>query len=316
MDIRDIQIAQAIEPIYGRGAELVAIGEHASDWRVRVGQTMHHVDLNRIVAILHGPKFRAVAMGAGRGDWRAIDFDSGQNEILPVVIVSSDHNKNIAGVRKAIDNLLGNLRITQNWYGNRLGGKSFRFVQAAVVIWSSASGNEWNLWAKTTDIPDKIPNPANPAVAIPNPADQFPAEDNRALLLRRMEGTVLNAFGRRIDTSGTILCVAPYIGKGTAASGAGAVNNFLGGHFSAQPPLMTEYNGEHFAANDRAHTDAIYSIGHELGHAFGLPHPSQRPLPHDPASGHSLMGNPSNDFGKAVLLNAEEHELLRSPFIR
>lgn len=313
MDIRDIQIAQAIEPIYGRGAELVAIGEHASDWRVRVGQTMHHVDLNRIVAILHGPKFRAVAMGAGRGDWRAIDFDSGQNEILPVVIVSSDHNKNIAGVRKAIDNLLGNLRITQSWYGKRLGGKSFRFVQAAVVIWSSASGNEWNLWAKTTDVPDAIPNPANPALLMPNPADQFPAENNRELLLLRMEATVANAFGRRIDTNGTILCVAPFIGKGTISSGAGAINRW---HFSAQPPSMTEYNGEHLAANDRAHTDAIYSIGHELGHAFGLPHPSQRPLPHDPDSGHSLMGNPSNDFGKALLLNAEKNELLLSPFIR
>ncbi|GAA4800430.1 hypothetical protein [Lysobacter hankyongensis] len=314
MDIRGIEIAHAIEPIYGKGAQLVATGEHASDWRVRVGQNMHHVDFNRIVALLHGPRFRAVAMGAGRGDWRAIDFDSGQHEILPVVIVASELSRNVDGVRAAIDNLLGNLRITQAWYGHQLNGKSFRFVQGAIVIWSSASANEWDLWAKTTSIPDVIvPNPANPTHVIPNPADQFPAEDNRELLLRRMEGTVGNAFGRRIDTNGTILCVAPYIGRGMAASGAGAINRW---HFSAQPPSMTEYNGENFAAKDRARTDAIYSVGHELGHAFGLPHPDTRPDPKDPQSGYSIMGNPTNFFDKAILLNVEKSELMRSPFIR
>lgn len=304
MDIRRFQpdnpTIAAIRQVHGPNAQLVSNGPHAFDWRVRVGQQSGNVDFNGIFKALHGPNFRAVTFGAAREDWYAIDFDSGQYEVLPVMIVANEMFADIDRVRTAAYHFRSNILLAQAWYQQQL-GRTFGVIGETMTIHSRSSGDQWNAWAHQTSLP-------NPPVPPPIP--------NRDVLLREQEGTVHRAFGRRIDTPTTILCVGVYTGKGLSASGFGAANNGIGGHFSAQTPLLTEFRGQEYPDTHDLNIAATYSIGHELGHAFGLPHPDTRPDPRDPMSAYSIMGNPTKFFSKALLLNVEKNELIASRFIR
>lgn len=297
MDIRGIDIGPAIKPIYGQGAELVLTGPHAFDWKVRIGGQLQNVDFIRIVQMQHGPRFRAITVGAGANDWAAIDFDSARNEVLPVVIVAFEMFDKIDMVRTAVDRYLHNIRMAQDWYRTQLGGRTFRVVDRALVIRSRSSGDQWNAWAQLTDTPDSVPKPPIP---------------NRNRLLEEQAGTIQRAFGRGIDAAPLVACVSNFTGKGRAASGAGALNR---AHFCAITPLMSEIKGDPKNPLSFESVAAVYTIGHELGHAFGLPHPSQRPPPLPANAGNSLMGNPTNAFGNAILMDVEKRELLASPFI-
>lgn len=304
MDIRRFQpdnpTIAAIRKVYGPDAQLVSNGPHAFDWKIRKGQQLGNVDFSSVFKALHGPRFVAATFGAAREDWYAIDFDSGRSEILPVMIVANELFGDIARVRTAAYHFRSNILLAQAWYQRQM-GRTFSVIGETMTIHSRSTGDQWNAWAHQTSLPNPVPPPPIP---------------NRDVLLREQEGTLHRAFGRRIDTPGTILCVGVFTGKGLSASGFGAANNGIGGHFSGQTPLLTEFRAQDYPETHQLNIAAAYSVGHELGHAFGLPHPDTRPDPKDPQSGYSIMGNPTNFFGKAILLNVEKSELLRSPFIR
>jgi hypothetical protein len=304
MDIRRFQpdnpTIAAIRKVYGPDAQLVSNGPHAFDWKIRKGQQLGNVDFNSVFKALHGPRFRAATFGAAREDWYAIDFDSGRHEILPIIIVANEMFGHIGQVQLAKDNFKANIGLAQAWYRAKL-GRTFAVVNEVMTIQSRSSGDQWNAWAHRTSLPDPVPPPKIP---------------NRDVLLREQQGTLERAFGRRVETPSSIVCVGVYTGKGLNASGFGAINDFVGGHFSTQAPLMTEFHGPAYKDTEHLNIAATYSIVHELGHAFGLPHPDTRPDPKDPLSAYSIMGNPTNFFDKAILLDAEKNELIRSPFIR
>lgn len=300
MDIRSIEIGSVIKKIYGNGAQLEKTGDHAYDWKVRVNGSQQNLDMKRVVTEIHGNNFQPVLTGAGIYDWCAIDFASGRHEVLPVLIASSDMFYSTTSVRSAVDDYIDNIRLAQDWY-SRVMGKTYTVIGKALVIESAYDGNQWDQWAAQTDLPDITPHPTVP---------------NREVLLRKQQGTLKSAFGRDFDLAGTIVCVGVYTGKGTTVSGAGAITNYAGGHFVTQPPLFSEYRASALPDTDQLHINAIYSLAHELGHAFGLIHPDQRPPPLDPNAHNSIMSNPTNHFSKATLLAADRLDLDKSPFIR
>lgn len=291
---------------FGQSAHVICLDNHFGSWRIVQNGKQFHIDINDVALWQYGYGYRAVATGIYKDDWCAINFNLINWKIIPIVVVSDDKIHDIQGVRNACNNLISGLDLTRDWYYNQMGGKTFNFLERAIIIHSADTSLAWNDFAFYTDVPDFIKDPYGNI--IPNPNDAFPKEENRWLLINRLKGIVNNAFGP-INNGQKIICIAPYTGRGMAASGAGAaaVSSVV-----AEPPFLLEFDPK--TTTNPLHRDGtIYAIGHELGHEFGLIH-SCSAFPGNSLCSNSIMENPSLHFGDSILLYEEKQILNNSMF--
>jgi hypothetical protein len=281
MDFQGLDFNAYAQKKFGPSARVVAESDHAFSWKLVLNGQTNNLDVNEAARMQYGSRFRAVTIGLYRDDWRAFDFAAVRNRVVPLVVVAGDAWGNIGGARAAVANYLASLRRVQQWYQTKV-GRSFRLLDAAIVTQSRHGSAEWNGFARDTD----------PPVA------------DRELLERELATTIRNAFGD-LDPMGGVLCVVPWTGTGAGASGAGAINR---AHFVAQPPRIPEIDPS--LASPQQLGDVMYSLGHELGHAFGLAH-SCAAFPGGQCQDSIMEGTHPP---AAILLPQEVQHLLASPF--
>jgi hypothetical protein len=302
MGFKDLKLDGYAKSVYGKNAKAIATSDHLYGWKIEVDGKSYGINMDEAAKWSHGSNYISVATGVHKYDWCAFNIDENKDIIVPIMVVAKDKWQDIEDVKKASVNVLGGLTATKKWYekNTRQGstaGKSFDFLDKVIVFNASQKGTEWNDFAKATDIPD---------TTTPDP---YPSEPNREILDLRLQPYLKSRF-KDIHKHKVIFLTVPYTGLGSNASGAGALCR---GNFVTQPPSIAEINAD--TTTDTTKRDMIiYSIGHELGHAFGLPHSCD--LYAKPDCYDSIMQNPTNNFSVAKLLSQEITQLFASPYFR
>ena len=212
-------------------------------------------------------------LGAGHSDVRAGDgAETHLRRVRMVYLVSSDCVENAeytAAIGQAILSL-------QKWYGQQLGGPTFRLNDPVVEVLKSARPAVWFY---------ENPNGESKDVwGFNNTLDEA----------KRLCGAKQN--------DPTFVWVVYSDGPGNKGRGGGGVaclpeDDLLG--------LV----GKHPTQKDRLRW--IAGLGHELGHAFGLPHPSDTKKDADAIMWAGIYGKYPD---KTYLTDADKRLLMRSPF--
>lgn len=288
MIFKPLELNKYVKAKYGNNARVIALNDHLYSLRIELNGKQYHLDINAAAKWFYGPNYIAIATGVHKFDWKAFNINELSYVVLPVLVVSKNMWGNINGVRKAKQQVLQALKITQSWYHKQV-GKTFRFVNDVVVIDSPFDSNQWNYFAQVTNRKDSVQ------------PDPFPNEDNRFILKDRLQGRTSQVFGN-LKAHNVIFFSTPFTGLGKHASGAGA-GACRSDNFAAQPPAISEPFSNP--------ADVIYSVGHELGHTFHLSHTCDM-FPGNAKCWDSIMQNPNR--AKMTLLPQEKQHLINNPF--
>ena len=189
-----------------------------------------------------------------------------------IYIVSHDRNENVQ-YTTAIDHAIRDL---QNWFGRQLDGPTFRLSNPVVEVAKSDRSANW-------------------FYGNPNGDDKDNWGYNNALSeAKRLRGTKLN------DPKFVWVIYSDGPGnKGRGGSGVTCLpeDDLLG--------LV----GQHPTQKDKLRW--IAGLGHELGHAFGLPHPSDTKKHADALMWTGIYGKYPD---RAYLTDEDKRMLMRSPF--
>jgi hypothetical protein len=127
-----LDLKRAVQEQYGPAATLIQTGKHLYDWKARVQGRLFPLDLRGAVKRQYGRGWILGAVGVHKYDWRAIPWSGLLNVVLPVMLVSSDHFRQINGVRRGVRLFNSVLKRVRDWYGRRV-GRSFRLFEPLVL---------------------------------------------------------------------------------------------------------------------------------------------------------------------------------------
>jgi hypothetical protein len=269
---------------YGIGASVkFSNPNHIYDLNIEKDGRMYNIDMKTIVKSQLGARYYPVMTGLTGFDWSAISNVELTQKIVPIVIIPSDAFYDIADSKDMANNLLANINYSQKWYQNHMpDGKTFRLLDKTIFVYSDKLTTYWNKLAEMTDWGD-TPEEKN---------------KNRFAYLEEAKSLFEKSLPELANFKSTIICASVWVGREVKASGLGAAAS---DNFVIQPPSVATSQG-------RQH---IYAIGHELGHAFGLPHSCELYNNRtNPSCDESIMQNPGDKFLQVGTLLPEEKAIL------
>ena len=279
---KPIDVDRAAKEQYGSKAKAVAIGNHLYDWRADVAAELNSIDMKRAVKKQYGNKYKLVALGVHKYDWKAIKLSSVEYKVVPAMIIASDRFSNIAGVRTALRLFRSVLDGIQDWYHDQLEGTTFSLL-APVIVRSEHSSTWWN-------------NKSNITAQTGHRYDLYD-EAKKAYLAE------LGAPHNKMR-----VVISQYTGdsKDVWLGAAGDQD----GPFVVVPPRATSVDCSGSGMSNFRCQDAMYAVGHELGHTFGLRHSCE--VSATPNCSKSIMetAKPPN----AILHLYEKCTLIHNPF--
>jgi hypothetical protein len=300
-------MARAARDPYGSSATVTSVCDHMYCWRAIVGTRLYSIDVQRAVTTQLGSGWRATSVGAHLYDWRAVNLSTLNGAILPVLIVPIDRILSITNVRDAaarFDSVLENLR---SWYLLRA-NETFGVLQP-VIVPTSLNASQWTAISKYTTCPGDATHPpvdpnlcGNPPSGLANPSN-----DARWALIDRS----IADFEAQLGTAPAALRVASSIDLGTAGYDTwwGAASRTP---YAAGTPRESSLTCPAASNGGSSCGRAGYSIGHELGHTFGLEHSCDDYDP-DPANcSQSIMQ--AKDPWDAILLGFEVSTVKQTSF--
>lgn len=236
------------------------------------------INLNWAVTQQHGARFAQVATGTHLWNWAAFDIMEPQYFVLPVLQIASDLFQHNLDVEKGKARFKSALESAQNWYRSQM-GRSF-FLLAPLIQYTTLTAEAWNQLSHATQ------------------------QAGRRYDLMKQSIAVLR--GELPDNSKLKFCVTQFTGDSEHVW-LGAANQ---GNVSVVPPRACSVVCDPtFNSLTTTQSDTIYAIAHELGHSFGLAHPSERGYPNYSQSIMQGMKPP-----QAVLLPEEKQILMNNPF--
>lgn len=271
---KGIDLTQAVRQQYGSQASLELRGDHFYDWKAVVNGQDKGINVDQAVKSQYGSSHDVVATSTHAYDWKAFNFDQPEDYVLPVMIVAQDQIYNTQGVDEGLDNLKGNVEATQEWFEQE-SGKTFQTLEP-IIIASSRTSSQWNALAEqTTQSPQQRYELLNASIEEFESRYGYQGNGNLKIVLSQYTGD------------------SPDVWNGAAA---------LSG-YAVVTPRETSVKADLDNLNYRT-ADAIYAIGHELGHTIGLDHP------HGPNK--SIMGSTKPPY--AELTSTEKQAIQQSDF--
>jgi hypothetical protein len=236
-----IDVARAARDQYGDSATVTTTGTHLYDWKAVVHGANKPIDLNRAVQKQYGQGWHLLTTGVHLNDWKAGRYESWANVVMPVMLLAEDRFTAVVDVRSALAMFGTVLLRIQSWYQEKV-GSSFRLMQPLVIRTNYTSAQWDQLSAVTAE------------------------SGHRYDLFDAAKKTFENSFSAPGPRLRVIL--APYSGlKPDVWLGAAAANPYV-----VVPQRATSLTCPSAGSVDSRCSDALYAIGHELGHTFGLGH--------------------------------------------
>lgn len=284
---------------YG-GAGLAVPDVDGVDWYCRVTDDVLDEDALYVISIAHvcqdeyGSNYGEVLLGGNSNHWACVDWfdDDASYIVVPVLIIADDHTSNSNGIDDAISSVKAAMERVQSWYRRKMKpAKTFRLSQPIVTM-SDKSAEDWNelscLTASSNDRPEQCKDTSSDS-------DRF--------------GYYYEAQAEATKTSlprwpkKQLVVIFVYTGSDSSPFWLGAA---AAGPYSANPPNIAVCPAD-------SDTCGLYSIGHELGHSFGLKHSCE--IVQKPKCYRGIMQNPGDDgVLDSVLFRKEQEVLDLSPY--
>ena len=250
--------------------------------------------------------FQNVADFESRIDQLKVSLDNTIKKVQPILFVPN----NLVADPIYIPSINESLEITKAWYASQLGGKTFNFAPAQVVI----GLHELKYYCPKT-ISDVQ------CIQIPGEVGADPGDINNVL-----DDMASQGYSIQQDTIILVFWVGGYgyAGgaqfpslTGFAAVGDWALDGIAGKYEDGT--ATSHCSDSSFAWLICNKNSQIGTVAHELGHAFGLPHPTDDGTQQgDPDYWLSTLMAVSWDFPNVVLIdspiNPEKTRLLQNPF--
>jgi len=276
-------------------------GTHLYNWKCVHNGANLTIDMDNGCRQQHGSLFRAIAFGNHVYDWGCVNWANGDNLVVPVVIIASDYFYDIGAANAGIANAARVLTEVRDWYGEEMfNGKTFTVARPLAHL-SLKNKNTWH------ELSCLRASPSDPDY--PSECNSFTGSVDRFGLFDEAIDEISYLFA--FAPSSVRIAVPVFVFTGTnsdafflGASGQPASTNATSGvSYSVAPPEA--------AACDSGDTYcATYSVGHELGHGFGLGHTCDF-VPQSLSCNESIMetASPPN----AILTTREQNQLNTSP---
>lgn len=284
MDYKHLSLNAACTEQFGIGWSPTYASDHLWSWKaICAGQLPQNIDLKRAVNRQCGPDYKLVHIGTHAYDWRAFAPMLQSYYVLPVMQIAFDWFYDWAAVRNAVENFNSAIASIREFYRIQT-GKTFRPLPT-ICQYTGLTADQWYNLA------------------------QLSLYDAHRAKYGDQSIEILKAGFDGLMNQNIVYIVTQFCGPNPASkiSPFGAINR---GNISVVPGTVCL---EQRTTNDPNDFNALYAVGHELGHAFGLPH-SDTLVPRPDSYGDSIMLWGWNPRPNAILLGSEKTKLLQSPY--
>jgi hypothetical protein len=252
-----IDVERAAREQWGATVRISATGEHLYDWKAVVNGNIKPIDMKRAVQSQYGAGWHLLTTGVNLYDWKAGRYQDWAHVVLPIMVLAADMFTAVHDVQCALWRFGTVLLRVQSWYREQA-GSSFRLMQP-LVVQTHRSSAQWDELSEITAV-----------------------NNHRYDLFYAAIADFENLFAPPGDRLRIIL--APYSGlKPDVWLGAAAASPYI-----VVPQRATSLICPSSGTVDSRCSDALYAIGHELGHTFGLAHTCQV-YPEKPDCSSSIM---------------------------
>jgi hypothetical protein len=278
---KPIDISKAALAQTGSGE--VVCSEHLWSWRTKQG---HNIDLNKAAATQFGPAYQAVATGNHAYDWAAFNQSEESHIVIPIMQVASELFFSVGMVRDGLARFYSAIGAVRTWYLNQV-GKTFK-IHKPLVQYSGITSSDWAKLQNDSLVSSTRYNYLDKAQSILN--NEFKTLNPNAVYL------VTQYCGERADLW------------------LGAANR---SNVCVVPPRCCSVWTPALGPTNELEQNIMFAIGHELGHAFGLPHPDQLTESARPQGWQSsIMQWGYNGINPAILTTNEKTALITNPYFR
>jgi hypothetical protein len=278
----------------------LAVPSDGIDWYCSVTDdvldedALYAISIADVCSSRFGSSYGDVLLGASFDAWACVDWndDDASYIAVPVLVVADDYTTDSDNIDDAISSVTAAMERVRSWYRRKMrSGKTFR-LSRPILKMPDKSAQEWNELSCLTASPDDRPEEC---------IDKSSENDRFGYLHEARAEAMQTSLPQWPSKQLVIIFV--YSGPDSAPFwlGAAAV-----GPYSANPPNIA-------VCPEDSDTCGLYSIGHEIGHSFGLVHSCE--IIKEPKCYEGIMQNPG-DAGvlDSILFRKEQEVLDASPY--